>query len=176
MNSPQNSTRTIGPGAILIEKSAQLPELLRLESDSTAGWVRVTNNLDCYQIEKELASEGWTFFYMAGRIEATAFGFDREKMIHTALKRLIAKVRLQKCNCLEIDEVATKSFLGMPCVSVSGHSRHLKKGLFFNDIRDETWLTIRGEEPQSSGEQDDRYGEPNTVGRADQAAPQAARR
>ena len=55
-------------------------------------------------------------------------------MVRTALNRLIARVKLQKCNCLEIDEVAAKSFLGMPYVSVSGHSRHIQKGLVFNDI------------------------------------------
>jgi hypothetical protein len=172
MNSPQNGIRTIGPGTILVEKSAQLPELLRLESDSTDGWARVANNLDGQQLETELSTAGWTFFYMAGRIKTTAFGFDRKKMVHAALKRLIAKVRLEKCNCLEIDEVAARSLLGIPYTSVAGHSRHLKKGVFFNDIRDETGFTIRGKDPQSRGEQDDRYAEPNRVGRADQATGQ----
>jgi hypothetical protein len=170
MISQQNGNRTIGPGAILFEKSALLPEPLRLEADAAeSGWARVANNLDGHQLEKALATEGWTFFYMAGRIRTTAFGFDREKMVHTALKRLIAKVRLQKCNCLEIDEVAAKSFLGMPYVSVSGHSRHIKKGLVFNDIPEKPGVTIRAKEPQSCGEQDDRYAEPSRVGRADQA-------
>jgi hypothetical protein len=161
MNSPQNGIRTIGPGAVLVEKSAHLPELLRLESDSTAGWARVANNLDGHRLETELSTAGWTFFYMAGAVRAMAFGFERQKMVDTALKRLIAKVKLQKCNCLEIDAVATRSFLGIPYLSVSGHSRHLKKGLFFNDKRDETELTIRGKEPISDG-----YAEPNRVGRA----------
>src|SRR5437016_10855056 len=100
MISPQDGNRTISPGSILVEKSAHLPEPLRLEGDATeSGWARVANNLDGHQLEKELATEGWTFFYMAGRIKATAFGFERGKLVHTALKRLIAKVRLQKCNC-----------------------------------------------------------------------------
>jgi hypothetical protein len=133
MVSPQNGKRTIGPGSILAAKSAPLPERWRLESDATAtGWAPLSNHLDGHQLEKELATEGWTFFYMAGRIKATAFGFDREKMVHTALKRLIASVRLQKCNCLEIDEVAPHSFLGMPYVSVAAHSRHIQKGLVFS--------------------------------------------
>ena len=151
MSSPQNSIRTIGTGTILVEKSAQLPEFLRMEGDSTAGWARVANHLDDHQLETELSTAGWTFFYMAGRIKATAFGFDKEKMAHAALKRLIAKVRLEKCNCLEIDEVVTHSFLGLPCVSVSGHSRHLKKGMSFNVIRDETGFTIRGKDPKPEG-------------------------
>jgi hypothetical protein len=53
-------------------------------------------------------------------------------MIHAALKRLIANVKLQKCNCLEIDDVATHSLLGMPYVSVSAHPRHIQKGMLFS--------------------------------------------
>jgi len=133
MHSPQNGKRTINPGAILVAKSAPLPEQWRLENDATeSGWGPLWNNLDGHQLEKELTTEGWTFFYMAGRIKATAFGFDREKMVHTALKRLIANTRLQNCNCLEIDEVAPHSFLGMPYVSISAHSRHIQKGLVFS--------------------------------------------
>jgi len=134
MISPQDSNQTISLGAVLVEKSAHLPEPFRLEGDAAAsGWARLANNLDGRQLEQELAAEGWTFFYLAGRIRATAFGFGREKLVRTALKRLIAKVKLETCNCLEIDEVAAKSFLGMPYVSLSGHSRHIKKGLVFND-------------------------------------------
>jgi hypothetical protein len=121
------------PGAILIEKGTLLPEPLRLESESSAeGWAPVANHLDGHQLEQRLSAAGWTFFYMAGAITRTAFGFDRAKMIHVALKRLIASVTLQKCNCLEIDEVQTHSFMGMPYVTVSAHSRHIQKGLVFS--------------------------------------------
>ena len=92
----------------------------------------VKSSLNFYELEKELASAGWTFFYMAGKITTTAFGFDRQKTVHTALKRLIASVRLQKCNCLEIDAVASRSFWGMPYVRVSAHSRHIQKGVVFS--------------------------------------------
>jgi len=123
----------ITPGAILIEKGTLLPEPLQLETESHAsGWAGVTNNLDGHQIEKALSTAGWTFFYMAGAIKTTAFGFDRARMIHAALKRLIANVRRQKCNCLQIDEVEMHWFLGMPYVSVSAHSRHIQKGLAFS--------------------------------------------
>jgi len=92
----------------------------------------VKSRLNFCELEKELASAGWTFFYMAGKITTTAFGFDRQKTVHTALKRLIASVRLQKCNCLEIDAVASRSFFGIPYVRVSAHSRHIQKGLVFS--------------------------------------------
>ena len=123
----------ITPGTILIEKGTLLPQFLGLEHEPySSAWMSLKNNLKPYELQKELANTGWTFFYMAGKITATAFGFDREKTVHTALRRLIANVRLQKCNCVEIDEVARHSFFGMPYVSVCAHSRHIQEGLVFS--------------------------------------------
>jgi hypothetical protein len=118
----------ITPGAILIEMGTVLPEPLRLETAPTeSGWTVMANNLDRLQISKELATAGWIFFYLAGVIKTTAFGFDRGKSIKTAMKRLFATVKLQKCNCVEIDEVATLSFWGVPYVRVTAHSRRIQK-------------------------------------------------
>ena len=63
------------------------------------------------------------------RLRTTVFGFDRGQMIHAALKNLLATVKLHKCNCLEIDDITTRSFLGMPYLSVSGHTRNIQKGV-----------------------------------------------
>ena len=133
MISQQNSDRTITPGTILVKKSTPLPEPLRLENDATAtGWARIANDSDDRSLEKKLAGAGWTFFYMAGAIRTTVFGFERSSMLHRALKRLFTTVTQQKCNCIEIDDVATRTFLGIPYVSVSAHSRHIQKGIVFS--------------------------------------------
>ena len=68
---------------------------------------------------------------MAGEIKATVFGFDRQKALRAALKRLIADVKSQHCNSIEITRVTGKSFLRVPYVSVSAHPRHLQKGMSF---------------------------------------------
>ena len=68
---------------------------------------------------------------MAGEIKATVFGFDRQKTLRAALKRLIANVKSQHCNSIEITRVTGKSFLKVPYVSVSAHPRHLQKGVLF---------------------------------------------
>jgi len=70
---------------------------------------------------------------MAGTIQTMGFGFARRTMIQAALKRLIAAVKLQKCNCLEIDAIATRSFLGLPYICLSAHSRHIRSGLIFGN-------------------------------------------
>jgi hypothetical protein len=123
----------ITSGTILIEKGTPHPRCFQLEDDSYPNaWMSVTHNLTSHEFEKELATAGWTFFHMASAIRTMAFGFHRAKMIQTALKRVITNVRQQRCNCLEIDDVATHSFLGMPYVSVSAHARHIQKGMVFS--------------------------------------------
>jgi hypothetical protein len=122
----------IASGSILIENGTPLPQFFRAATDSYPNaWIAIDSSLNFHERENELAATGWTFHYMASKVRATAFGFDRQKMVYRALKRLIAGARLQQCNCLEIDEVAMHSFLGMPYVSVSAHSRNIQKGLGF---------------------------------------------
>lgn len=122
----------ITTGTILIEKGTVLPQSFRLESQSHAGaWMSVGGSRSTHDVEKELTTGGWNFFYMAGGITANAFGFDKQKTVNSALKQLIASARLQKCNCLEIDEVAMRSFWGMPYASVSAHSCNIQRGPLF---------------------------------------------
>jgi hypothetical protein len=122
----------IASGSILIESGTPLPQFFRTGTESyPSAWIAIDSSLNFHERETELAATGWTFLYMASKVRATAFGFDRPKMVHRALKRLIAGARLQKCNCLEIDEVASHSFLGMPYISVSAHSRNIQKDLVF---------------------------------------------
>jgi hypothetical protein len=124
----------IATGAIVIRNGTRLPEALGLKYDSVAtGWASVTNNPDGHRLEKALATAGWTFFYMAGAIRKIAFGFQRQNMVNAAMKRIIASVKLQGCNCLEIDGVAMRSFFGVPYVSVSAHSRHIQEAMVFSD-------------------------------------------
>ena len=116
----------------MVEQNTLLPAPLGLESDTTgSGWARITNNPTRRQLETKLAAAGWTFFYMAGKIKTSAFGFERASMIQAALKRLIAIAKLQNCNCLEIDAIRTRSFLGLPYISLSAHSRHIQNGMLF---------------------------------------------
>jgi len=82
-------------------------------------------------MEDEPAFAGWSVFYLAGSVRATAFGFDRPKSIHSALGRLTAGAAAKNCNGIEIDEIAGHSFLGIPWISVSAHSIRIQKGLRF---------------------------------------------
>jgi hypothetical protein len=124
-------TDTITAGSILVENGTHLPGALLLQSGSGSnGWAAVKDPRLTF--EKAVEEAGWTFFFMAGEIKATVFGFDRQKALRAALKRLITDVRLQRCNSIEITRVEGNSFLRVPYVSVSAHPRHLQQGTCFS--------------------------------------------
>lgn len=122
----------INPGTILMQSTAAHPQCFQFEDGwYPNAWRAVRQDLTHREFEKELSASGWTFFYIAHSIAAIAFGFARAKMIRLALKRVITRVRLEKCNSLEIEGVETHSFLGIPYVRVSAYPRHIQKGVVF---------------------------------------------
>ena len=124
-------TDPITAGNILVQEGTNLPKSLLLQSESNSnGWAAVKDARSTF--EKAVQEAGWTFFFMAGEIKANVFGFDRQKARRAALNRLIADAKSQHCNSIEITRVTFKSFLRMPYVSVSAHSRHLQMGMVFS--------------------------------------------
>lgn len=123
----------ITSGTMLVEQDTPHPACFETGLPPYAGaWVPLKSSLTPRRLAEELSLGGWTFFYMAGKVKATVLGLDRERMMEAAVRRLIANGKSQKYNCLEIDEVNNRSFLGMPCVSISAHLRHLQKGPVFH--------------------------------------------
>ena|SRR5579862_5657777 len=126
-------TAAFAAGDILIERSAHLPVALLRSESGPDGWAAVKDPRPTF--EKQIAAEGWTLFFMAGEMKTTVFGSDRQKTLRTAMQRLIANVKSQNYNSIEITQVTNKSFLKMPYVSVSAHARHVQKGLVFSGRR-----------------------------------------
>lgn len=122
----------ITPGVVLVEQDALRPRCFEVEAGSHPdGWMPIKHTFTPQQLEKELSATGWTFFFMAGPIRATAFGFNRDKTVCAALNRCIKVVRQQKCNCLQIESLEMHSFLGIPYLSLSIRPRHIQKGMLF---------------------------------------------
>ena len=122
--------QTIEIGTLLVKAGTLLPESLQLGSDPyLKGW-RLVKNLGSSAMDRKLCEAGWTFFYMAGEVNAIAFGSDSEKTTRRAVKKVIANMKLDRFNFLEISRVAGKSFLGLPCVSVAGHARHIQESIY----------------------------------------------
>ena len=127
---------TIKTGTILIKEGTLLPEAVRFESEPCApGW-RFVKNLEGYALDRKIQEAGWTFFCLAGEIEATVFGFDGQKTVRRAVKRILAKLKSEKFNSLEITRVTSKRFLGVPYASVSARSRHIQESMFLFRAKD----------------------------------------
>ena len=114
-----------------MERAARLPAFLDFGADPFAGGIllkgwSVIRNLRS-TLDAETAKAGWTFFFMAGKIEGTGFGVDREKTLRAALGRVAAHAKSKHCNSFEIIHVTSKRFLGIFRVTVAAHARHLQE-------------------------------------------------
>ena len=130
-------TYAIKTGTILIEGGASMPVSLGLEGVASSNGWRSVSNLDLRQLDTAIQQAGWTFFFMAGEIKITAFGWDKQQAARRAMKRVLSNVEAQHCNCVELTGVSAKSFLGMPYASVTAHSRHIQQSSAFAGYQQE---------------------------------------
>jgi hypothetical protein len=125
-------TEAIKAGTILIENGSLMPKSIQLAGEPYASGWKSVSNLDLNELDTGINKAGWTFFFMAGEIKITAFGFDKEAAMRRAVKRAITNVEAHKCNCLEITEVSADTFLGVPYVNVCAHARHIQESSTFS--------------------------------------------
>jgi hypothetical protein len=131
--------QTINTGTILFKDGTFLPNTLRFESEPCAAAWRLVKDLDGYGFDRKIHEAGWTFFSIAGEIKTIVFGFEAQKNVRRAVKRILARMTSEKFNSLEITRVASKRFLGVPYVRVSACSRHIQESLFLfrdKDLRE----------------------------------------
>lgn len=114
---------------ILIREDTPLPANLPIERDAfLPGWT-IVKNLDRSTLARNIEGANWNFFYLAGEIRATVLGRDRPGTLRRAVKSVLGKLEGQKFNSLEITEVVSKRLLGIPFMSVTAHSRHIKQSI-----------------------------------------------
>jgi hypothetical protein len=116
----------IRAGSILIKQGTLLPDSFRFESQQCSNRWRLVKDLDSHKLDRQLGEAGWTFFSMGGEINASVFGFGAEKAMAEAILKVLANVKSEGFNCLEITQVTLKRFLGVSHVTVSACSRHIR--------------------------------------------------
>jgi len=116
---------TVQVGTILMKEWPGMPQLILFEKPRLEEWsmVRVP---DAFSLDRKIHAAGWNFFFMAAGVKAMFFGSLRPADVQGALKRILAKVRPQHFNALEVTAITSQHFLGVPYVTVSAHSRHLQ--------------------------------------------------
>src|SRR5437870_4175211 len=139
---------TNSAGTILIKENTCLPANLSIESETfLPGW-RVVKSLDRSALTRKIEGANWNFFYLAGEIRATVLGRNQPGTLRRAVKCVLAKQEGQKFNSLEITKVVSKRFLGIPFMSVTGHSRHIQQGVGLVSATDFVLRMLAAEAPE----------------------------
>lgn len=118
---------TVQTGTILIEDQPLMTQVLGLESDPYFGNWGVVKILDGFALDRKIHAAGWNFFFIAAEVRVMFFGALGAQKVQNALKRILAKMRHQNYNCLEVTDIVAKRFLGVPYAIVSAHSRHIQQ-------------------------------------------------
>jgi hypothetical protein len=92
----------------------------------------VVKALNGFGLERKVHAAGWNFFFMAAEVHVMFLGARGADKIHSALTRILGKVRGQDFNCLEVTEIIAKRFLGVPYTRVSAHSRHIQQSCYLD--------------------------------------------
>jgi hypothetical protein len=117
----------IQAGTMMVEESLLLPDALRLDSEPYSGTWKIVTGLDSSRLDDEIRESGWNCFFVAGQITVHVVGWRKKAMIRRAVKRLLAIVKSRWFNSAEITSIASGFFLGIPYVTVSGHSRQIQQ-------------------------------------------------
>ena len=84
-------------------------------------------------MDRKIQKSGWTFFCLAGVIKATAFGIDPQRMVRTAIERILAKSKSEDFNSLEITQLASVGSERFPLIryiTVSAQSRQIQESMY----------------------------------------------
>ena len=121
-------TGDVTVGTVFVQEGLLLPRELNVISEIySPGW-RTVSETDGIPLDERLRKSGWGFFFLAGELKGASFGASRAQMLRTAVRKLLAQVRLQDFNCMEFTNITNSHFLGIPYVSVRGHARHIQHG------------------------------------------------
>jgi hypothetical protein len=118
---------TIQAGTILMKEWPGMPQILGLETEPCFGNWSLVKVVDGFALDRKIHAAGWNFFFMAAEVKVMFFGSLGAAKIHSALERILGKVKQQHFNALEVTAIATRHFLGVPYVTVSAHSRHMQQ-------------------------------------------------
>jgi hypothetical protein len=127
-------TPNVNVGTILIEERPLITKFLGLESEPCSGKWSVVRGLDGFALDGKIHAAGWNFFFMAAEVKVTFFGALGRTKIQNAVQRILAKVRPQNFNCLEVTGIVAKRFLGVPYATVSAHSRHIQPSCYLDSV------------------------------------------
>jgi hypothetical protein len=128
-------TTTVQVGSILIEERPGIGRFLKLKSEPYSGNWSVVQGFDGFALDRKIHAAGWSFFFMAAEVKVMFFGRAGTTKIRNAVRRILAKLRPQSFNCLEVTGIVEKRFWGVRYATVSAHARHIQPSCYLETAR-----------------------------------------
>lgn len=125
---------TLQTGTILIKDWTFETERLGLESNLFEGSWHSIAAIDSFTLDVTLRDAGWTFFFVAGEIQAKVLGTAGSNNLRKAVGRILERVNRQHYNGVEITGIIAKHFLGVPYTVVSAHARHIQQSCYLDSL------------------------------------------
>ncbi|MGA2375816.1 MAG: hypothetical protein ABSF72_09855 [Candidatus Sulfotelmatobacter sp.] len=123
---------TVQVGSILMKQGPGMAQRFQVESEPCSGNWSLVKTLDGISVDRKIHAAGWNFFFMAAEVKVMFLGVPGAAKIQSALQRILAKVKPQHFNSLEVTGIVASHFLGVPYVTVSAHSRHMQQGCYLD--------------------------------------------
>jgi hypothetical protein len=123
---------TVQVGTILMKEWPEMTQLLGLESEPCSGQWSLLKLLDGVTLDRKIHAAGWNFFFIAAEVKVMFWGSVGAVKIQNALQRILAKVKPQRFNGLEVTGIVAKRFLGVPYAVVTAHSRHVQQSCYLD--------------------------------------------
>ena len=117
----------IQAGTMMVHQATHLKPLNIAGRPYSEGWHSL-GIIESAGLDRNILAAGWRLFFMAGELKTVVPAWGGENTLRRGIKRLLARTRLQHFNCFELTHILRKHFLGIPYVSLAGHSRHIQLG------------------------------------------------
>jgi hypothetical protein len=118
----------IQSGAMMIGEGVSLPDSAHFESRPYSSAWRSVSGVDNFTFERGLRAAGLHLFFIAGELKVIELGWGAHA-IRRGMKRLLTRNSKRNLNCIEITQLRSAHFLGLPYVAVHGSSLHIQKGV-----------------------------------------------
>jgi hypothetical protein len=125
---------TVQAGTILMKEWPGMTKLLGLESEPCSAEWSLLKILDGFALDRKIHAAGWNFFFMATEVKVMFLGSLGAVKIQNALQRILKKVKEQHFNGLEVTEIVSRRFLGVPYVTICAHSRHMQQSCYLDTV------------------------------------------
>lgn len=111
---------------MMIREGLLLPDSAHVESFRYSNTWRTVPGMDSFALDRKLRAVGLHLFFIADELKVTEMGWGTSAL-RRGIKKILAKGLKRGLNCMEITQVRTKHFLGLPSTAIAAHCFHIQK-------------------------------------------------